>query len=50
MGGRIAIAVVLAAVTCGGIAMGSPIVIGHRGAPGYVPEHTRAAKAVVHAQ
>ena len=40
MGVRFLPVFVLAASICSGVAVGSPIVIGHRGAPGYVPEHT----------
>ncbi len=50
--------IMLAGFVCGTLALGSglmmptakPIIIAHRGASGYLPEHTLAAKAMAYAQ
>jgi glycerophosphoryl diester phosphodiesterase len=39
---------VLALVLAGAVAVAEPLVIAHRGASGYLPEHTLAAKALAH--
>lgn len=43
---RLASAVALLLIYCGSLNAAQPIVIAHRGASGYLPEHTLAAKAL----
>jgi glycerophosphoryl diester phosphodiesterase len=47
--GALGAALVMAVPSCEGAAAAEKIVIAHRGASGYLPEHTLAAKAAAHA-
>ena len=47
---RVTLAAALVALHSGAVAAEGPVVIAHRGASGYLPEHTLEAQAMAHAQ